>query len=551
MSVKTGVRLSVLARASGARLEGPDVEIAAVTHDSRAVRPGTLFVAIPGAKVDGMQFVPQALESGAVAVCATSAVPGTPTLVTDDPRSALALLAAELHGHPDREMALVGLTGSLGKTSTALLTEAALTGSGEMVGVIGSLGIRLGRSVVETGMTTPEAPAIHGALRSMVDRGARVAVMEVTSHSIRLRRVRGLEFAAGALTNIVPDEHLEFHPTPEAPAIHGALRSMVDRGARVAVMEVTSHSIRLRRVRGLEFAAGALTNIVPDEHLEFHPTPEHYIRTKMQFFDMLAPGAPLVVNVDDEVARRVTRDLTRPVIDVSADGANGAHVTAVLEGMDGDGSRFTLRVRRPLPGANGREVAPITLTLRIPLLGEQQVANAAIAATLALVVGAEPASIAHGLATAAPIRRRMQLLRASSPMVLDDTVGNPESIRAVIATARRLAPRRLRVVYALRGSRGPVINARNVRTLVELLGDDMLVVTEADESAGPRDRVKKEERDAACEALRASGREVIREARLDAAIERVLDGAGEGDLVLLLGAQGMDGGAEIVRRLLA
>ena len=483
------MRLSALAKAAGARIEGGDTEITAVTHDSRAVRPGTLFVAIPGATVDGMQFVPQAVAAGAVAVCAVTPVAGTPTLVTDDPRSALALLAAELHGHPDRELALVGLTGSLGKTSTALLTEAALTGDGDLVGVIGSLGIRLGRSVVETGMTTPEAPAIHGALRAMVSRGARIAVMEVTSHSIRLRRVRGLEFAAGALTNIVPDEHLEFHPTPE-----------------------------------------------------------HYIRTKMQFFDMLAPGAPLVVNVDDEVARRVTRDLSRPVIDVSTNGAAAAHVTARLETMDGDGSRFTLRVHVPLPGASGTSVQPITLPLQIPLLGNQQVANAALAAVLALVVGAEPQSIAHGLATTAPIRRRMQVLRAASPMVLDDTVGNPESIRAVLETARLLAPRRLRVVYALRGSRGPVINARNVRTLAELLGDDLLVVTEAEESAGPRDRVQPAERDAACTALRESGREVVWEPRLDAAVERVLDGAGNGDLVLLLGAQGMDGGADLVRQ---
>ena len=486
------IRLSTLARAVGARLAGPDADVRSVTHDSRAVRPGTLFVAIPGAKVDGLQFVKEAIAAGAVAVCATQPVPDVPTLVTEDPRSALALLAGEMHGHPDRELSLVGLTGSLGKTSTALLTEAALTGAGEMVGVIGSLGIRLGRSVVETGMTTPEAPAIHGALRAMVDRGARVAVMEVTSHSIRLRRVRGLEFAAGALTNIVPDEHLEFHPTPE-----------------------------------------------------------HYIRTKMQFFDMLAPGAPLIVNVDDEVGRRVTRDIGRPVIDVSSNGSNGAHVSAVLDGMDGDGSRFTLTVRRPLPMANGGEVAPITLPLRIPLLGGQQVANAAIAATLALVVGASPETISHGFATTAPIRRRMQIVRPANPMVIDDTVGNPQSIRAVIDAARTLAPRRLRVVYALRGSRGPVINARNVKTLTEALGDDVLVVTEADESAGPRDRVKPEEREAACEALKASGREVLWEARLDAAIERVLDGAGEGDLVLLLGAQGMDGGAEIVRRLLS
>lgn len=483
------VRLGALAAAAGLKLHGPDLEVRGITHDSRRVEPGMLYVAIPGATVDGGRFIPDAISAGAVALCAVSPHEQVPTIVAEDPRGALALLSAEIHGRPDREITLVGLTGSLGKTSTALLAEAALSGDGEMVGVIGSLGIRLGRSVVETGMTTPEAPAIHAALRSMVDRGA--------------------------------------------PA---------------AVMEVTSHSIRLQRVRGLEFAVGALTNIVPDEHLEFHPTPEHYIRTKVRFFDMIAPGAPLVVNVDDEVARRVSRDIGRPVVDVSSEGDANAHIAATLDGMDVEGSRFTLELRRTIRRLDGSDIGPLRLPLHLPLLGPQQVANAALAAALALIVGASPESIARGLSTTPPIRRRMQVLRVASPMILDDTVGNPESIRAVLATARLLEPRSLRVAYALRGTRGPVINARNARTLAEELPPDaMLVVTEADESAGPRDRVKPEERDAARTALAESGRAAHYEARLDAAIHRVLEGAGDGDLVLLLGAQGMDGGAQVVR----
>ena len=483
------MRLSSLANAVGAPVHGSDVAISAVTHDSRAVEPGSLYVAIPGAKVDGARFIPDALAAGAVAICATARWDGVPTIVAPDPRAALATFAAELHRHPDRELALVGLTGSLGKTSTSLLTEAALAGGGEPVGVIGSLGIRLGRSVVETGMTTPEAPAIHAALRSMVDRGVRLAVMEVTSHSIRLGRVAGIRYVAGVLTNIVPDEHLEFHPTPE-----------------------------------------------------------HYIRTKMQFFDMLGPGAPLVVNVDDEVARRVTRDLDRPVIDVACRGtdADGAHVIPRLEAMANDGCRFTLEVRRPFATIDGGEVEPVTLAVHLPLLGSQQLGNAALAATVALAVGASPESIARGLAAASPIRRRMQIVRERAPMILDDTVGNPQSIRAVFETVRLLPPARLGVVYALRGMRGPVINASNVRTLLaEVPRDAQVVITESDEAAGPRDRVRPDEREAACAELRASGREVRYLPRLEDAIAAVLQGAGDGDLVLLLGAQGMDKGAEI------
>jgi UDP-N-acetylmuramoyl-L-alanyl-D-glutamate--2,6-diaminopimelate ligase len=191
-------------------------------------------------------------------------------------------------------------------------------------------------------------------------------------------------------------------------------------------------------------------------------------------------------------------------------------------------------------------VAPVRLPIHLPLLGSQQLGNAALAATAALAVGASAESVAQGLASAPPIRRRMQIVRERAPMIVDDTVGNPRSMRAVFETVRLLPPAPLRVVYALRGMRGPVINANNVRALLaELPNDALLVVTESDEAAGPRDRVRAEEREAAGAVLRESGRAMHYEPRLEDAIRRVLDGAGEGDLVLLLGAQGMDKGAEL------
>jgi UDP-N-acetylmuramoyl-L-alanyl-D-glutamate--2,6-diaminopimelate ligase len=487
------VRLSDLARAASATLVGADLEVDGIAADSRQVRAGHLFVAIPGARADGARFIPEALRRGAVAVCAKQPADSVPTLVVPDPRGALAALAAAFYRHPARELTLIGLTGSLGKTSTALLIEAALTAAGGRVGVIGSLGIRFEGAVVETGMTTPEAPAIHAALRRIVDQGATATVMEVTSHSILLQRVAGLQF------------HL-----------------------------------------------GALTNIVPYEHLEFHPTPQHYVQTKARFFDMLVPGAPLVVNVDDRTAREVTSSLAKPVVGVTLRGRPEARVSAERVRMTPTGSEFAIRVLRPLPRLGGGEVEPVTLSVRLPILGRQQVANATVAATTSMIAGAPPEAVAVALAGAEPMHRRMQIIYDDGPVVLDDTVGNPESIRAVFDAVRSIPHDRLRIAFAVRGARGVDVNELNAAALAEGVAATgaSLVVTSSEDAAGPRDRVAPEERDAVIETLRRAGVDLCYEPTLEAAVRAAVTGADRGDLVLLLGAQGMDAGAGIARDVL-
>jgi UDP-N-acetylmuramoyl-L-alanyl-D-glutamate--2,6-diaminopimelate ligase len=487
------VRLSALANALGVTLSGDDREITGIVLDSRQVQPGQLFVAIPGANADGTQFIPEALNRGAVAICATRSWDGVPTLVADDPREALARLASEFHGHPARDLRMIGITGSLGKTSTALLLETIIGAAGEKVGVIGSLGIRFEGNVVETGMTTPEAPAIHGSLRY---------------------------FAA--------------------------------QGAGTAVMEVTSHSILLKRVAGLEYDLGLLTNIVPYEHLEFHPTPEHYVRTKTRFFGMLKPGAPLVVNDDDPTAREVSSGLGRPVIGVSLRARASAAVHAERVQMGVDGSTFALQVRRALPLLDGGEVPPMTIPLALPILGRQQVANAALASTAALIAGVPAPTIGYALAGVEPMHRRMHILYEEGPVLLDDTVGNPESIRAVFEAIRAIPHHNLRVVYAIRGSRGTEVNERNAEALAREIEPTVavLVVTASEDHASERDRVEDDERDIVLETLKKRGVPYSYEPTLQRAIERVIEGAGKGDLVALLGAQGMDRGGSIARSLL-
>jgi UDP-N-acetylmuramoyl-L-alanyl-D-glutamate--2,6-diaminopimelate ligase len=473
--------------------------VTGIAVDSREVRPGDLFVAQRGAKADGSAFVPEARERGAVAACSAVGLPGFPTIIASDPRGAVPRLAAALYRHPARDLKLVGITGTLGKTSTALLVQSALAAAGARVGVIGSLGVRVQGRVADTGMTTPDAPAIHRALRRMVDAGVTTAVLEVTSHGIALRRVAGLTFSLGALTNLVPDEHLDFHGTAA-----------------------------------------------------------HYLRTKARFFDMLADGAPLVVNHDDPRVRTMVAEAAvasrRPVVTVSAGGDLDAAATVTGLRSDAAGSAFALEIRRALPRMDGSVLDPCVVPLVLPVLGVHQVANAALAAVVTLLAGGTPTAVTESVAEQAPIRRRLEIVRENDPVVLDDTVGNPQSVDAVFETIRAIPHRALRIVFGIRGSRGPGINRRLAGALAGALRaadrPTRLVVTSSEDTAGPRDGVEPEEREAMLEVLRAEGVEFDYEATLAAAVPRALDGMGEGGLVLLLGAQGMDAAAEMVRSLL-
>jgi UDP-N-acetylmuramoyl-L-alanyl-D-glutamate--2,6-diaminopimelate ligase len=333
---------------------------------------------------------------------------------------------------------------------------------------------------------------------------------------------------------------------------------MVDAGVTTAVMEVTSHGIALKRVAGLTFEVGALTNLVPDEHLDFHGTAEHYLRTKARFFDMLQPGAPLVVSRDDAHVSDLVAEAgiakIRPVIGVSARGDPEADVGVSGLRCDGAGSVFALEIRRPLPLVEGGELAPTAIPLVLPVLGVHQVSNAAVAAVVALLAGGAPAGITESLAELAPIRRRMEMVHGTSPAVLDDTVGNPRSVDAVFATVRAIPHRSLRVAFGIRGARGPAINRRLAAALARAVrsvrSPVLLVVTASEDTAGARDRVRDEEREAVLAVLQEEGVAFSYEPALEVAVRRALEGAGEGDLVLLLGAQGMDGAAEIARRVL-
>jgi UDP-N-acetylmuramoyl-L-alanyl-D-glutamate--2,6-diaminopimelate ligase len=268
---------------SGAATPAVDPEVTGVAHDSRAVEPGDLFVALVGQRFDGRAFAPAAVEKGAVAVAGPGAGPGglgVPWVPVEDPRSVLGPLSAVVYGHPDRELVLVGVTGTNGKSTVATLIAAILDAADLPAGFIGTLGYRF----------------------------------------------RDRSFPGG-------------HTTPEASDLFRTLRRMRDAGARAVAMEVSSHALDMGRVSGASFDAAVFTNLSRD-HLDYHPDMESYFAAKRRIFRQLEPDGRAVVNVEDEYGRRLAREMPGAVT-FGAVGDTG-DVRARDVGMTASGTRGML-----------------------------------------------------------------------------------------------------------------------------------------------------------------------------------------------------------------
>jgi UDP-N-acetylmuramoyl-L-alanyl-D-glutamate--2,6-diaminopimelate ligase len=229
---------------------GSNPEVSGVRCDSRAVAPGDLFVAWRGAKHDGALFARQALERGAVAVIADRERPedvdaAIPWLIAGEPRALLATLARPVYGRADRELTLVGVTGTNGKSTIVELAAAMLDAAGRRCARMGTLGYRF--------------PGLEGG-------GERT--------------------------------------TPEASDLYRMLSELVRLGARAATMEVSSHALVQGRVEGVEYDVACFTNLTRD-HLDFHADLEDYFAVKTRLFDQLKPGGRAVLGVDDPFVRRL------------------------------------------------------------------------------------------------------------------------------------------------------------------------------------------------------------------------------------------------------
>jgi UDP-N-acetylmuramoyl-L-alanyl-D-glutamate--2,6-diaminopimelate ligase len=235
----------------------PDVEVLTVDYDSRRVSPGSLFCCLPGARADGHDFAPEAVARGAVALLVARPLPlPVPQVQVEDPRRGMALAAAAVAGHPSRDLTVVGVTGTNGKTTTVHLLRGVLEEAGLRTMVLGTL----------TGpRTTPEAPDLQGSLARWRDEGGEAVAMEVSSHALALHRVDGTRFRVAVFTNLSRD-HLDFHGTMEA-YFEAKARLFRPELAERAVVNLDSPHGRLLRDAALIPTTGYRLGDVEDLHV--------------------------------------------------------------------------------------------------------------------------------------------------------------------------------------------------------------------------------------------------------------------------------------------
>ncbi len=374
-----------------------------ITLDSRVVRKGDLYVALPGAQVHGAEFCAAAAASGAVAVLtdpagrARAVASRLPVFVVADPRARLGEVACWVYGDPSRRLRLIGVTGTSGKTTTTYLLESGLRAAGHLTGLIGGVETRIGAERLASSLTTPEAPDLQALFAVMAERGVTAAAMEVSSHSLTLGRVAGTSFDVAVFTNLSQD------------------------------------------------------------HLDFHADMEEYFRVKASLFappqrrslggSSSPPGTSTaigVVNLDDKYGRRLASSAPVPITTFSASGRDEADWRAVDVRSGADGSAFRII------GPGGVEA-----DVSVGLAGVFNVANA-LGALVALVeAGIDLGDAVAGVAACEGVPGRLERVPASGLGVTAfvDYSHKPGAVEAVLRSLRPVTQGNLIIVLGCGGDR--------------------------------------------------------------------------------------------------
>ena len=386
------------------RVADADLEVERVVHDSRAAASGSIFVAVKGDRLDGHYFAGKAVENGAeTVVCEVSPLIVDPlkkmqnVIRVRDSREALAIIAAELAGNPSSALEVLGVTGTNGKTT--------------VVSLLCHMLYRAGKRAL--GLTT-----------------------------------------VGTLTEGGYSREVDL-TTPDPVFLQDKLKEALASGIEYVAMEVSSHALAQKRVHSVRYRAGAFTNLTED-HLDYHGSLENYEAAKREFFtDYLydPAGQTAVIYTDDPAGKRFASLTGAQVIACSLDDENADVHAAALE-LSPFNSRFIMSVRvSKFPQVSSAWI-PHTdraaRTVGIQLPGSFNVANAIVAAALALALGVEPDAVLSGLESFRGVPGRMERIEMGQDFtVLVDYAHTPDALKSVLATLRAVGQKKCRLILVM------------------------------------------------------------------------------------------------------
>lgn len=435
----------------------PDLEITGLTLDSRAVKPGNLFAALPGEKVDGAVFAAKAVDAGAAVILAkTDAVNDVPVPVigVDNPRLELARMAAKFYEHQPATMAAV--TGTAGKTSVASFLRQIWAATGQQAAMIGTTGVFAPGRADYGSLTTPDTVKLHALLADLAGEGVTHAAMEASSHGLDQYRLHGVRLAVGGFTNLGRD------------------------------------------------------------HMDYHATVDEYLAAKMRLFnELLQPGQPAVIYADDAYSKAAIDVAVKRGLDIKTVGRGGTYLA--LKRVEQ--YRFTQIGEIEFDGTLHR--------ITLPMAGEFQMANALVAAGMAIATGSDAAAVFKALENleGAPGRLEKVGETAHGAPVYVDYAHKPEALENVLNALKPYTTGNLWLVFGCGGDRD-----KGKRPLMgEIAGRlaDRVIVTDdnprSEDAATVRDEIL-----AACPDAQEIGDRA-------GAIRFAIDEMGQGDSLIIAG----------------
>ncbi len=477
----SGVLLSEVAGAVSGDRRGADVQVSGITHDSRAVHDGDVYVAFAGARFHGSEFIEEAMANGAVAVltdevgAAVADAVGLSCVVVPDVRQVLGAASSMIYGNPAESMTMVGITGTNGKTTTAYLLDAALRAAGRTTGLIGTITTTIDGESVASIRTTPEATDLFALLAVMKERGVDAVVMEVSSHALVMGRVNGVIFDSMGFTNLSQD------------------------------------------------------------HLDFHHTMENYLAAKALAFTPIhaRQGVVLLLNDDSQSWSRSLMGLAQIPLTVIRD-----------TNVSGDGRDVTFRVNAGGGNSATVKSTADEVEVVTQLAGSWNVLNAVLAQQLAVSVGVSADLAIAGISSVSSVPGRLEPVQVRENPIegFVDYAHTPDAVEQVVSELRSLAgtQRKLVVVIGCGGDRDafkrPFMGAAAARWA------DVVVITDDNPRSEDPAIIRAAVMTGAASANASAS--LVNVADRQAAIQQAVDLAGPDGLVAVLG-KGHETGQEV------
>lgn len=469
------------------------IEIKGIANHTDNVKNGYVYVAIKGYLTDGHKYIEKALDNGAVAAIVEDFREDIeiPQVKVENSRIALSALSAEFYGHPSQSMRMIGVTATNGKTTTTYMLNKIFEVGKYKNGLIGSVMNRIGDEIIPAVLTTPESVDLQGYLYDMKEKGVEKVAMEVSSSALELYRANDVDFDIVSFNNF------------------------------------------------------------SREHIDQHGTFEKYWAAKSSLIINAKESTRAVLNLDDEYAKSLVDKTRAKVVTYSLTKEEGNLYCKNLELLKGR-ARFTVAIRQPFESISGKLIkGDFEVVLGIP--GYHSVANAMAAITIALIDDIAPEVICQGLQDFSGVERRFQYIYENDYIIIDDHFANRGNINVTLETLKYMEYKHFHLVYAIRGNRGVTVNRENAETIMtwkDKLGIDRIIATRSIGDVGPKDRVTKEEEKAFLGVMDKANIRVDLHDTVEDAIKLALNDAGQGDIVMLAGCQGMDHGARIALNIL-